>query len=138
MTNLNFEQKTATVRRQRSSKNCQITNPELTVVTAGGRIKCRRCLGVSSSTKQQCGHVALKTSKASRCKWHAGASTGPRTKEGIEAIRNANTKNGHYTKKAIAERKKKFAELNTLATSVGINIRKRPKLLCRLISGIQK
>lgn len=118
MTNLNFEQKTSTVGPRRRSKKCQITNPELTVVTAGGRIKCRRCLGVSSRTKQQCGHVALKTSKASRCKWHAGASTGPRTKEGIEAIRKANTKNGGYTKEATAERKRKFADLKLLAVKL--------------------
>jgi hypothetical protein len=85
------------------------------MVTAGGKIKCRRCVGVSSRTKQQCGHVALKTSKASRCKWHSGASTGPRTKNGIAAIRKANTKTGSYTKEAIDERKKKFAELKGIA-----------------------
>ncbi|QWD69658.1 HGGxSTG domain-containing protein [Polynucleobacter sp. UB-Siik-W21] len=124
MTNLNLEQNTITARLQRRSKKCQITNPELTLVTAGGKIKCRRCVGVSSRTKQQCGHVALKTSKTSRCKWHSGASTGPRTEEGIEAIRNANTKNGSETLEARAERKKKFAELNELAISLGINPRK--------------
>ncbi len=121
MTNSNLDQNTATLSPQRRSKRCQITDPELTLITAGGKIKCRRCVGVSSRTKQQCGHVALKTSKASRCKWHGGASTGPRTKEGIEAIRKANTKNGSYTKEAIAERKRKFAELKNLATSLGID-----------------
>lgn len=124
MTNSNLDQNTATVSPQRRKKKCQITNPELTVVTAGGKIKCRRCVGVSSRKKQQCGHVALKTSKAPRCKWHSGASTGPRTKEGIEVIRKANTKNGDYTKEAIAERKTKFAELDQLAVSLGINPRK--------------
>jgi hypothetical protein len=124
MTNSNLEKNTETVGPQRRSKKCQITSPELMVVTAGGRIKCRRCVGVSSRTKQQCGHVALKTSKASRCKWHAGTSTGPRTKEGIEAIRKANTKTGSYTKEAIAERKTKFAELNQLAITLGIIPRK--------------
>jgi hypothetical protein len=62
----------------------------------------------------------MKTSKASRCKWHAGASTGPRTEEGIEAIRKANTKTGSFTKEAIAERKRKFAELKVLVSSLGI------------------
>ena len=124
MTNSNLDQNTTTASPQRRSKKCQVTSPELMVVTAGGRIKCRRCAGVSSRTKQQCGHVALKTSKASRCKWHSGASTGPRTKEGIEAIQKANTKNGSYTKEAIVERKTKFAELNQLAVSLGINCRK--------------
>jgi len=124
MTNLKLEQNTTTMGLQRRSKKCQITSPELMVVTAGGRIKCRRCVGVSSRTKQQCGHVALKTSKASRCKWHSGCATSSRSKEGIEAIRKANTKTGSYTKEAIAERKTKFAELNQLAITLGINPRK--------------
>ena len=99
------------------------------MITAGGKIKCRRCVGVSSRTKQQCRHPALKTSKSSRCKWHGGASTGPKTKEGKDRIRAANTKTGVYTKAAIAERKKKFAELNQLAISLSINPRKRAKRL---------
>ena len=115
MTYSNLDQNTATLSPQRRSKKCQITDPEPTLITAGGRIKCRRCAGISSRTKKQCRHPALKTSKASRCKWHSGASTGPRTKEGIEAIQKANTKNGGYTKRAIAERKKKFAKLNEIA-----------------------
>lgn len=106
MTNLVFDKTTQRLARQYNSKKCQITNPELTMVTAGGKIKCRRCVGVSSRTKQQCGHVALKTSKASRCKWHSGASTGPRTRDGITAIQKANTRSGSYTKEAIDERKK--------------------------------
>jgi hypothetical protein len=100
---------------KRGSKISQIQNPELLMTTAGGKIRCRRCVGVSSRTKKQCGHPALKTSKASRCKWHAGASTGPRTKEGVEAIQKANTTFGHFTKKAIVERRKKFAELHKIA-----------------------
>jgi hypothetical protein len=62
----------------------------------------------------------LKTSKASRCKWHSGCATGPRTKGGIEAIRKANTKTGSFTKEAIAERKQKFAELRQIAVKLGI------------------
>lgn len=115
MTNLNSNESTPSVARQYGSKKCQITNPEPFLITAGGKIKCRRCVGISSRTKQQCGHVALKTSKASRCKWHGGASTGPRTKKGIEAIRKANTIFGGFTKEAMAERKRKFSELNQIA-----------------------
>lgn len=120
MTNLNLEKTITTARLQQRLKKCQIKNPEPYLITAGGKIKCRRCVGVSSRTKQQCGHVALKTSKTSRCKWHAGASTGPRTKEGIEAIRKANTTFGNFTKEAMAERKRKFAELKMLAKDLGI------------------
>ena len=44
-----------------------------------------------------------------RCRLHGGASTGPRTAEGIERIRKARTKHGAYSgemrrlRKAIAE-----------------------------------
>jgi hypothetical protein len=120
MTNLNLDKTFTAARLQQRSKKCQIKNPEPLLVTAGGKIKCRRCVGVSSRTKQQCGHVALKTSKTSRCKWHSGASTGPRTQEGIEAIRKANTKTGSFTKEAVAERKRKFAELKILAAGLGV------------------
>jgi len=120
MTNLNSNETTQREARKYGSKKCQITDPEPTLITAGGRIKCRRCAGISSRSKKQCKHPAMKTSKASRCKWHAGASTGPRTEEGIEAIRKANTKTGSFTKEAIAERKRKFAELKVLVSSLGI------------------
>ena len=93
------------------SKISQIQNPELYMTTAGGKIRCRRCAGVSSRTKMQCKHPALKSSKKSRCKWHAGASTGPRTEEGKARIREAHFKDGSETKKAKDERRKKFAEL---------------------------
>ncbi|MBU3586385.1 hypothetical protein ICN30_00875 [Polynucleobacter sp. 31A-FELB] len=129
MTNMNIEKTTTTARLQQRSKKCQIRNPEPFLVTAGGKIKCRRCVGVSSRTKKQCGHVALKTSKVSRCKFHSGCATGPRTKEGIEAIRKANTTFGNFTKEAIAERRKKFAELNELAVTLGINFRRKSKPL---------
>jgi|LauGreSuBDMM15SN_2_FD.fasta_scaffold241539_1 hypothetical protein len=79
----------------------KVKNPELFMTTAGGRIKCCRCIGLSSRTQKQCRHPALKTSKQSRCKWHGGASTGPRTKEGIERIREAHWKHGELSKEAI-------------------------------------
>lgn len=39
-----------------------------------------------------------------RCRLHGGLSTGPRTQEGIEHIRRANTKHGAYAAEARAER----------------------------------
>jgi hypothetical protein len=115
---------------KRGSKSSQIQNPELYMTTAGGKIRCRRCAGVSSRTKQQCKHPALRTSKKSRCKWHAGSSTGPRTEVGKNKIRAAHWKDGSETIEAKAERKKVFAELNQLAKSLGIiNPRKRVKRL---------
>jgi len=108
----------------------QIKNPEPLLITAGSRIKCRRCVGVSSRSKQQCKHPALKTSKSSRCKWHGGLSTGPKTQEGKDKIRAAHWKDGSETIEARAERKKKFVELNELAISLGINPRKNTKGRC--------
>ena len=40
-----------------------------------------------------------------RCRLHGGKSTGPKTPEGIERIRQAHLKHGLYTKEAIAQRK---------------------------------
>jgi hypothetical protein len=40
-----------------------------------------------------------------RCRLHGGLSTGPRTPEGIERIRQAVTKHGNYTAEAKAERR---------------------------------
>ena len=39
-----------------------------------------------------------------RCRMHDDKSTGTRTKEGLEKIRNANLRNGFYTKEAIKEK----------------------------------
>jgi len=43
--------------------------------------------------------------KNGRCRLHGGKSTGPKTKEGIERIRQAHLLHGRYTRKVIAERK---------------------------------
>ena len=71
------------------------------MTTAGGRITCRRCVGYSQRTQKQCHHPALRSSSKSRCKWHSGASSGPKTDEGKDRIRKANTKHGNFTKEAV-------------------------------------
>jgi hypothetical protein len=85
----------------------QINNPELILITAGGRIKCRRCTAKSSHTKEQCKRPASKLSKTSKCSRHGGLSTGPKTKEGKDRIRAAHWKHGEETKVAKAERSEK-------------------------------
>ncbi|NNM43909.1 MAG: hypothetical protein HKM07_06155 [Chlamydiae bacterium] len=40
-----------------------------------------------------------------KCRLHGGKSTGPRTKEGKQRVKVANTKHGFYSAEAIAERK---------------------------------
>ena len=44
-----------------------------------------------------------------RCKFHGGASTGPRTKDGLARLTEARTKHGKFTKEKRAEARR-FAE----------------------------
>jgi len=101
----------------------QIKNPELMLITAGGRIKCRRCTAKSSHTKEQCKRPASKLSKTSKCSRHGGLSTGPRSKEGKDRIRSAHLKHGEETLEAKAERSAKsliFKYLLDLGNHVGL------------------
>ena len=77
------------------------------LITAGGRIKCRRCTAKSSHTKEQCKRPASKLSKTSKCSRHGGLSTGPRSKEGKDRIRAAHLTHGGETLEAKAERSAK-------------------------------
>ena len=98
-----------------------IKNPEKYLVTAGGRITCIRCKAQSSRTKEQCKNPALKGKKV--CKWHGGISTGPRTKEGIQRIREAHLKHGEATKEARQERSSKstmFLYLRDIGDHLGM------------------
>jgi hypothetical protein len=82
-----------------------IQNPEPYLITAGGKIRCRRCKARSSRKKLQCAKPALKGKVV--CGHHGGYSTGPRTKEGKERIRAAHLKHGEETLEARAERSAK-------------------------------
>jgi hypothetical protein len=93
-----------------------IQNPELYLITAGGKIRCRRCKARSSRTKLQCAKPALKGKVV--CGHHGGYSTGPRTKEGKERIRAAHLKHGQETQEARAERSEKSVMFRYL-TNIG-------------------
>ena len=98
-----------------------IKNPDKYLVTAGGRITCIRCKAQSSRTKEQCKNPALKGKKV--CKWHGGYSSGPRTKEGIQRIREAHLKHGEATKEARQERSSKstmFLYLRDIGDHLGM------------------
>ena len=60
-----------------------------------------RC-GAKTRKGTPCGSAAMKNG---RCRMHGGASTGPRTAEGIERIRKARTKHGRYSAASIAQRR---------------------------------
>ena len=94
---------------------------ELYLITAGGKIRCRRCKARSSRTKLQCAKPALKGKVV--CGHHGGYSTGPRTKEGKERIRAAHLKHGQETQEARAERSAKsliFKYLIDLGNHTGL------------------
>lgn len=87
---------------------------EKLLLTCGGKISCNRCQGTSRRTKLQCGNPALKTSKTNKCKFHGGASTGPKTAEGRQRISASLLVHGHETNKIRAERQLKTLELRQL------------------------
>lgn len=82
-----------------------IRNPEPYLITAGGKIRCRRCKAQSSRTRLQCSKPALKGKAV--CSHHGGYSTGPKTKEGKDRIRAAHLKHGEETLEAKAKRSEK-------------------------------
>ena len=55
---------------------------EPVLVTAGGKILCRRCAGTSRRTGLQCGAPAEAHSK--KCRFHGSRATGPVTLAGLE------------------------------------------------------
>jgi hypothetical protein len=93
-----------------------IQNPEPYLITAGGKIRCRRCKAQSSRTKLQCSKPALKGKLV--CGHHGGYSTGPKTKAGKDRIRAAHLKHGEETLEAKAERSAKSVMFRYL-TDIG-------------------
>ena len=71
------------------SSNASIAVP---LTTAGGRIKCLRCNAMSKRTKLQCGGPAVKGK--TKCRFHGGRSTGPRTELGRQICAAAKTVHG--------------------------------------------
>lgn len=65
---------------------------------ADGRITCPRCQATSKRTKLQCGRPASKGKNV--CNFHGGKSTGPKTEEGKERLRQAHIKSGEYTQES--------------------------------------
>jgi hypothetical protein len=67
----------------------------------GDFTKAARC-GATTRAGSSCRCPAMPNG---RCKLHGGRSTGPRTLEGIERIRQANLRHGRYTAAAKEERR---------------------------------
>lgn len=85
-----------------------------TLVTGGGKIACRRCTAMSKRSGEQCKKPALKTSRAQKCEFHGGRSTGPKTEGGKARQRAAVLKTGNYTKEAMEDRARSMRTLHGL------------------------
>ena len=85
-------------------------------VTAGGRIRCLQCQAKSKRTKQQCRAPASKGK--TKCRFHGGASTGPKTEQGRLRCAAAKTIHGQETRDKRHERRLASASLAFLE-SVG-------------------
>jgi len=75
---------------------CGITNDnggmQFLLTTAGGHITCLRCNAMSKRTRAQCGGPAVKGK--TKCRFHGGLSTGPRTELGRQICAAAKTVHG--------------------------------------------
>jgi hypothetical protein len=94
-----------------------------TFFTAGGRIKCNQCLAKSRRTLERCRAPAAKGK--TKCRFHGGASTGPKTPEGRKRCIEAKTKDGFETRKSRAERSqgmRRLRDLEDLAHAIGLMV----------------
>ncbi len=69
---------------------------------SGDWSKAQRC-GAKTRKGTPCLSPAMSNG---RCRMHGGKSTGPKTPEGIQRIRETHLKHGRYTMKALEEKKK--------------------------------
>ncbi|MFM6991601.1 MAG: HGGxSTG domain-containing protein [Rhodoferax sp.] len=80
--------------------------------TAGGRINCAQCQAQSKRTKQQCRAPASKG--MTKCRFHGGVSTGPKTTDGRARCAAAKTVHGFETRKTRTERAEGMRRLRNL------------------------
>jgi hypothetical protein len=83
-----------------------------TFLTLGGRVQCAQCNAQSKRTKLRCRAPAIKGK--TKCRFHGGRSTGPKTAEGRARIAAAHTVHGRETRAKRVERSAKLAELHQL------------------------
>ena len=88
------------------------------IVTAGGKITCKRCTAKSKRSGEQCKKPALRTSRTQKCQFHGGRSTGPKTEKGKARQRSGVLKNGNYTKEAMEDRARSVRVLAVLEDAI--------------------
>lgn len=80
--------------------------------TAGGRIRCLQCSARSKRSGLQCRAPAI--SGKTKCRFHGGRSTGPKTQAGRQRCADARTIHGNETRQARTERSLASARLAVL------------------------
>ena len=93
-------------------KSMSSNHKNVTLLTAGGRITCLQCTAKSKRTGIQCRAPAAKGK--TKCRFHGGASTGPRTEQGRLRCAEAKTIHGNETRKARTERAEAMRRLRAL------------------------
>lgn len=78
------------------SKDAMEIQKESDLLTAGGRIACRRCQAMSKRTRLQC--AAPASQGKSVCRFHGGRSCGPKTEQGRQRCAEAMTVHGRETR----------------------------------------
>ena len=93
-------------------------------LVAGGRIRCLQCTKTSKRTGARCrAPISASSAATGGCRFHGGASTGPKTDAGRERCAEAKTVHGRETRKTRSERKlamKNLADLEALARTLGM------------------
>ncbi len=84
----------------------------VTFLILGGRIRCAQCQAMSKRTQQQCRAPAARGK--TNCRFHGGASTGPKTEAGRQRCADAKTIHGFETRKARTERALDMKKLRAL------------------------
>ena len=91
---------------------CKTMSNNFTFRTAGGRIQCAQCQAKSKRTGAQCQAPASKGK--TKCRFHGGKSTGPKTEQGRQRCAAAKTVHGNETSAKRLERSEASARLAVL------------------------
>jgi hypothetical protein len=94
---------------------------ETTLESAGGKIVCIRCSAKSKRTGEQCKAPAIRGK--SKCKFHGGLSTGPRSQEGRNRCAAAKLVHGRETKEMRQNHREVMAQLKLYAQILGVQWR---------------
>lgn len=91
---------------------CKPMSNNFTFITAGGRITCLQCSAKSKRTGIQCRAPASKGK--TKCRFHGGASTGPKTEQGRQRCADAKAIHGNETRQARSDRAASMRRLRAL------------------------